>query len=114
MSYLAALHAHVVAEVHVLAAEGGLRSLVYDVILLDFELLLVHQAQLLVLNLDTLIALSYVLQGVGALALHVGHFEHVLLIIRVAACGQEVAVCAWSLAVILRYLCWLADWKHFL
>lgn len=87
MSYLAALHAHVVPEVHVLAAESRLRSFVYDVILLDFELLLVHQAQLLVLNLDALIPLRYVLQGVGPLALHVGHLEHVLLVVRVATCS---------------------------
>lgn len=114
MSYLATRHAHVGPEIRVLVAHGSLRRLVYDVILLNFELLLVHQAQLLVLDLDALIALTYVLQGICTLALHIRHLEHVLLIIRVAASGQKVVVCARLLAVVLRHLGRLAGRKCFL
>ena len=90
--YLALLHPHILPEIRVLVAHPREGSLVNDVILLNFELPLIHQAQLLVLDLDALVSFGYVLQRVGALALHIGHFEHVLLIIGLAAGGQEDVV----------------------
>lgn len=62
MRDLAALEARRVADIRILVADRSRRRLVNYVILLNLELLLIHEAQLLVLYLDTLITLCDVFE----------------------------------------------------
>ena len=81
MRDLAALEARRVTDIRILVANCSRRSLVNDMILLNLELLLIHEAQLLVLYLDTLIALRDVFERIGPLALRIGHHQHFLLLV---------------------------------
>lgn len=62
MRDLAALEAGSVADIRILVANRSRRSLVNYVILLNLELLLIHEAKLLVLYLDALVALPDVFE----------------------------------------------------
>lgn len=88
MSDLAALEATSITDIRVLVADSWRRSLVDYVILLNLELFLVHEAQLLVLGLDSLVALCDIFEGVRSLSLSIRHHKDPLLLIRVAAVGQ--------------------------
>jgi len=66
--------------------------LVDDMILLHLQLLLVHEAELLILYLYRCIAMVEIFKGIRSLILHIVEIEHILLIVGIAAGCQKLII----------------------
>lgn len=100
-SFDAASRLLIPAKSNILIGDRIRRCLVNDQVLLNLQLLLIHETQLLIIDFDTLIPLRDILKRVRAHVLVVFHHQNFLLIVGVAALGQQCFLATLSMTVVL-------------